>query len=110
MDDRVYVEPTGVSLADGAVLDHSFGPRSGCTTVVGAKNNLFFRGINRCLTQWSLESRTASAWSRLRPSCWLNMLPAQGMMLLPEGGAGCSCGGWIETSIGLLPNSLLRQP
>jgi outer membrane protein assembly factor BamB len=110
LPDRVYVEPTGVTLADGKVLDHTFGPREGCSTVVAGRDTLFFRGINRCVTQWSLDSRTPTKWSRLRPSCWLNMIPAQGMMLIPEGGGGCSCGGWMETSLGFLPNSLLTRP
>lgn len=110
LSDRIYVEPTGVTLADGQVLDHQFGPRVGCATVVAGLDSLFFRGISGCVTQWSLESRTPSAWSRIRPSCWLNFLPAQGMMLIPEGGGGCSCGGWMETSLGLIPNTLLPQP
>jgi hypothetical protein len=25
------------------------------------------------------------------------------MLLSPEGGGGCSCGGWLETSIGFMP-------
>ena len=31
------------------------------------------------------------------------MVPAGGMVLVPEGGAGCSCGNWIETSLGFVP-------
>ncbi len=103
MNDRVYVDPSGVSLETGMPLDHTFGPRVGCPTIVGSRDALFFRGPGGCVTEWGLESRTPTGWARLRPSCWLNMLPAQGMMLVPEGGAGCSCGGWIETSVGFLP-------
>lgn len=109
LKDRVYIEPGGVSLSTGKVLDHQFGPRIGCATVVAGRDSLFFRGIGGAITQWSLDSRTPSAWSRLRPSCWLNFVPAQGMMLIPEGGAGCSCGGWMETSLGLIPNALLEK-
>ncbi|MDG2122528.1 MAG: PQQ-binding-like beta-propeller repeat protein, partial [Verrucomicrobiales bacterium] len=110
LSDRVYVEPGGVELAGGKILDHTFGPREGCATVVASADSLFFRGINRCLTQWSFDSRTPSKWSRVRPSCWINMLPSQGLMLIPEGGGGCSCGGWMETSMGLIPNTLLLSP
>ncbi len=109
MDDRVYVDPSGVSLETGQPLDYTFGPRVGCPTVVGSKNALFFRGPGGNITEWGYESRTPTGWSRLRPSCWLNFLPAQGMMLVPEGGGGCSCGGWIETSVGFMPKPKVHQ-
>ncbi|MFT4559734.1 MAG: hypothetical protein ACI92S_005127, partial [Planctomycetaceae bacterium] len=28
-----------------------------------------------------------------------------GMLLAPEGGGGCSCGSWMETSIGFMPTA-----
>ena len=39
----------------------------------------------------------------LRPGCWLSTIPANGMLLSPEGGGGCSCGKWMEASIGFMP-------
>ena len=45
----------------------------------------------------------ATSWKRLRPDCWLSTIPAAGMVLSPEGGGGCSCGGWSETSVGFMP-------
>jgi hypothetical protein len=29
------------------------------------------------------------------------------MLLAPEGGGGCSCGNWLETSVGFLPKENL---
>ena len=31
------------------------------------------------------------------------------MLLIPEGGGGCSCGGWMETSLGFIPNSFKQK-
>ena len=32
-----------------------------------------------------------------------------GLLLSPEGGGGCSCGSWMETSIGFIPTTLLKD-
>ena len=37
---------------------------------------------------WDPESGRVSSWSRLRPSCWLNIITAGGLLQIPEGGAG----------------------
>ena len=103
VQDSIYCEPTGVNALTGKPLDHKYGPRSGCSAAVGSKDSLFFRGIGSCITQWGIKDKRPTHWQRLRPSCWLNFFPSNGMLLVPEGGAGCSCGGWMETSIGFSP-------
>jgi hypothetical protein len=52
---------------------------------------------------WDVASEKVTGWYNLRPSCWLSTVPANGMVLSPEGGGGCSCGNWLETSIGFAP-------
>jgi outer membrane protein assembly factor BamB len=104
-EDKVYTDPTGISLPDGKPLDHNFGPREGCSAVVGTSYGLLLRGIDRCLTFWSHDQKKPTHWPRLRPSCWLSFLPAQGLFLVPEGGGGCSCGGWMETSLAFIPRN-----
>jgi hypothetical protein len=36
-----------------------------------------------------------------RPGCWINIIPAGGMILIPEASAGCTCGYAIQTSLAL---------
>lgn len=38
-----------------------------------------------------------------RPGCWINILPAGGLILIPEASAGCTCGHPIQTSLALVP-------
>ena len=38
-----------------------------------------------------------------RPGCWINIIPAGGMVLVPEAGSGCSCEYCIHASMGFLP-------
>lgn len=38
-----------------------------------------------------------------RPGCWINTIPAGGMILIPEASAGCTCDYPIQTSLALAP-------
>ena len=104
MGGKIYVQPHIIDAATGDVLKSgTLGKRRGCATPVGAGGSILYRGGSGPLTFWSLENETTSEFTRLRPSCWLSSIPAHGMLFSPEGGGGCSCGGWMETSIGFIP-------
>ncbi|MFT4548380.1 MAG: outer membrane protein assembly factor BamB [Verrucomicrobiales bacterium] len=103
LDNTLYVSPNGYSMTDGEIVTTKVGAREGCHTYIGAGDTLIYRGAGRVVSIWDRHSETVSNWPRLRPSCWLSFIPANGMLLLPEGGGGCSCGGWMETSLGFAP-------
>jgi outer membrane protein assembly factor BamB len=44
-----------------------------------------------------------------RPGCWLNTLPAGGIVAIPEASSGCTCGYPVQTSLALCPRTL-KQP
>ncbi|APZ92406.1 PQQ-binding-like beta-propeller repeat protein [Fuerstiella marisgermanici] len=99
--DRVFVRPGVLSLKDGSVLPQKFPSGHGCGTYACSSEAVFFRADT--VTMWDPETSTQSDWARLRPDCWLSTIPANGMLLSPEGGGGCSCGSWMETSLGFMP-------
>ncbi len=104
MNGKLYVQPHVIDASDGRVLrSDTLGKRRGCATPIGAGNSIIYRGGTGPLSMWSLERDQASEFTRLRPSCWLSTIPAQGMLFSPEAGGGCSCGGWMECSIGFAP-------
>jgi outer membrane protein assembly factor BamB len=107
VNDKIYLQPNGYSLKTGEVFTSKVGERSGCHTYVGASDCLIYRGENRQIAMWDQKDETVSSWTRLRPSCWLSIVPSNGMLLVPEGGGGCSCGGWMETSLVFAPRTLL---
>jgi outer membrane protein assembly factor BamB len=102
-----YLQPNGYSMHTGEVVTTNVGKRSGCTTYIGVRDALIYRGSERMVSMWDLKTEKVSSWERLRPSCWLSVIAAEGMVLVPEGGGGCSCGGWMETSLVLAPKSLV---
>ena len=101
--DIIYCDPTGVYLKDGKPIGHNYGPRAACAAAVGTTESIFYRGLGGQITIWGVDDRKPTGFKRLRPSCWLSYIPSNSMLLVPEGGAGCSCGGWMETSMGFAP-------
>jgi hypothetical protein len=97
---RVYVRPRTFDLATGKLLEFTV-PGGGCGTYAAINGGLIFRNSN--VTLWNAVSGEVSSWSRLRPDCWLSTIPADGLLLSPEAGGGCSCGSWLETSIAFRP-------
>ncbi len=103
--DKLFVRPLVLKLSDGERLPMSI-PVGGCGTYAATARALFFRaGSGKNSAVWNSDSGDYTSWSRLRPDCWLSTIVAGGMLLSPEGGGGCSCGSWLETSIGFMPLS-----
>ena len=98
----VYYEPRGYHLADGALATEKMGRHEGCATYAATENGLLYRGAGRRIAMWDAATEKVSTWDRLRPGCWLSTIAGGGMILSPEGGGGCSCGGWMETSLTFL--------
>ena len=105
----MYLQPNGHDINSGNLVTENMGKREGCHNYVGAGDALIYRGKSRQISMWSKDSESVTSWPRLRPSCWLNTIPSSGMLLIPEGGGGCSCGGWMETSLGFIPKVHLNK-
>jgi outer membrane protein assembly factor BamB len=97
---RLIVRPWLIDLATGKESATPV-PRGGCGTYCATANLLVFRAGE--VTLWDWDANVTTRWARLRPDCWLSTVPACGLLLSPEGGGGCSCGGWMEMSVGFLP-------
>jgi len=102
---RLYCEPfaydlqTGKSLAD---WKWNYGRRSGCGTISASASTFFFRHSHP--TMFDLTSNSYSKiTTSTRPGCWINMIPAGGLLLIPEGSSGCSCNYAIQSSMAFLP-------
>ncbi|MCF7764348.1 MAG: PQQ-binding-like beta-propeller repeat protein [Verrucomicrobia bacterium] len=81
-------------------------PGHSCGTMSGAGDCVFFRAGNP--TVMSLDERVSSEtrFRTLSPSrvgCWINIIPAQGLVLIPEASSGCVCGYALQTSMAFRP-------
>lgn len=78
-------------------------PGHSCGTLSGAGHCLFFRAGNP--TVFNLETSTFTALAPTRAGCWINMIPAGGRLLIPEGSSSCVCHYSLQTSMGFTPLS-----
>lgn len=101
VEGEVIVRPAVLDLASGDPIDRPFPAGHQCGTYVATKSALFLRAGELCV--WDREEGGGTRWTRVRPDCWISTIPACGMLLSPEGGGGCSCGSWLEASMGFSP-------
>jgi outer membrane protein assembly factor BamB len=98
----IYLEPCGYDIADGRRITDKMGRHEGCATYMATSGALIYRGKGRQIAMWDMNTNKVTTWRSLRPSCWLSTIAADGMLLFPEGGGGCSCANWLQTSLGFV--------
>jgi hypothetical protein len=77
-------------------------PRT-CSTYSGCATLLMSRSGS--LGFYDLAGRpTLYYYPIVRASCWINMIPAGGLVVVPEGGSSCVCGYNYKTSLALKPS------
>ncbi|MBL9170011.1 MAG: PQQ-binding-like beta-propeller repeat protein [Verrucomicrobiales bacterium] len=104
---RLFIRPRVFDLHSGDEIPGLKMAGGGCGTYAASANALFFRSGN--VSMWETDQSKQTSWARLRPDCWISTLPALGMVLSPEGGGGCSCGSWMETSAAFMPDRQQTQ-
>jgi outer membrane protein assembly factor BamB len=103
---RLLTEPYSYELKTGKPLDLGWnrGHRRGCGTISASACALFFRDEQSSM--FDLEKRTHSKVTQVtRPGCWINMIPAGGLLLIPEASSGCTCNFAVQTSMAFLPTA-----
>ncbi|HUT32488.1 MAG TPA: PQQ-binding-like beta-propeller repeat protein [Planctomycetota bacterium] len=101
----VYAEPCAYDLRTGEpVPDWKFNRGGhGCGTMSASAGQLFYRAGNPAM--FDLRTRQASKLSTVsRPGCWINIIPAGGLVLVPEASSGCTCPFPVQTSFAFAPS------
>ncbi len=76
-----------------------------CATISTSRHCAFSRyGSGLRPSMFDLASGKATQLTTAtRPGCWINIIPAGGLLLIPEASSGCTCPYPIQTSLGLCP-------
>ncbi|MFO1461834.1 MAG: PQQ-binding-like beta-propeller repeat protein [Verrucomicrobiota bacterium] len=82
-------------MATGWILSR---PGHACGGMTGGPDGLLFRADNPTFFRFS--DGTFTRLSPTRPGCWLNILPVEGGVLIPEASASCICEYPIQASLG----------
>ena len=102
--DLLCCEPVAYDLHTGKRRDWGWTTthRAGCGQISASSNSLFFRHRNP--TMFDLKENTYSRiTTTTRPGCWINLIPAGGLLLAPEASSGCTCKFAIQTSMAFRP-------
>ena len=105
--DLVYLRPEVLNLETGETIHRGFPGGHGCSSYTASTNGIFTRLGET--TWWDARTQKVNRFKRIRTDCWLSVIPAQGMLISAEGGGGCSCGSWLETSLGFLPRNVDQE-
>jgi len=93
-------------LLTGAADHHAdFGTgwqNKGCASPSASSSYLFYRSTSSYA--YEIASRRKIDMTRVvRPGCWMSIIPAGGLVLMPEASSGCTCGFALQTSLALAP-------
>jgi len=103
--DTVYAWPLAYKLHTGEpVKGWRFSRHGhGCGNLSASAHCLFWRGAN----PWMWDLRPDGGARRLnavsRPGCFINIIPAAGLVLVPEASSGCTCDYPMQTSMAFSP-------
>ena len=74
----------------------------GCGIIAGSTNLLVFRSATLGYLDLLCDEGTKN-YGGLRPACWINAIPAGGLVLVPDATERCTCSYLIKASIALQP-------
>jgi hypothetical protein len=118
--DLLVAEPVIYNLASGQRVAPSgiaddwriVRPGHSCGTMSASDRCLFFRANNPTMLDLR-DSGSADPYRKLaptRPGCWINIIPAAGLVLIPEASASCVCDYPLQTSMAFLPRPIDEEP
>ncbi|MFC2125744.1 malectin domain-containing carbohydrate-binding protein, partial [Bacteroidota bacterium] len=114
--DEIIIEPRKCDLYTGEIKTRVhpvtgkqvpwefYRPGHTCAATSSTENCLFYRSYNSAYYDLK-EDKGLNYYGAIRPGCWINMIPGNGLVLFPEASSGCTCSFPIRTSVVLKPES-----
>ncbi len=99
---RRLSSPGAWELITGREKDFRFERSYGCGILASSRNLLAFRSAT--IGYRGLDPGTETEnYGGIRPGCWINTIPAGGLLLVPEASNKCVCSYLIKATIALQP-------
>jgi len=105
IDNTIVQRPYAFDLKTGKKTKYQL-ERSGggCGGLSGSTYYLYGRGSNPQMYQLTNKKVKGTPLTRVnRPGCWINIIPAGGLVMIPESSSGCTCDYPIQTSFVFIP-------
>ena len=101
-DRTIYAQPGAWDILTGEQLKFEFTRSYGCGTVVGSKRILVFRSATLGYFDLTGTHRTEN-YGGIRPGCWINAIPAGGLILMADAASWCTCSYLNQATCALQP-------
>jgi len=102
LDLRTGKELSRVSPITGRSERWQFERSGGCGGSTSSAHTIFFRSSSISYVDLASDQGLTNL-SGVRPGCWINIVPAAGLVLVPEQSRGCICAFPIKASVVLAP-------
>ena len=114
IDNTVIVEPRACDLFTGKTKMRAhpitgqtvpwefYRPGHTCAGTAANRNGLFYRSYNAAFYDLKRD-QGLTYFGAIRPGCWINMIPANGLLLFPESSSGCTCSFPLRSTVVLKP-------
>ena len=89
-DYTIYAQGGTWNLITGEAVPFEFERSYGCGQISASKNLMLFRSATLGYKDLSRDAGTEN-YGGIRPSCWINAIPANGLVLVPDGSSKCLC-------------------
>jgi outer membrane protein assembly factor BamB len=101
-DRTIYAEPGAWDLLSGKPLDFKLTRSHGCGIPAGSQKLLVFRSATLGYIDLTQGDQTEN-YGGIRPGCWLNAIPAGGLVLMADSASWCTCSYLNQATIALEP-------
>lgn len=89
-DATIFAQGGAWDLKSGETVPWKFERSYGCGQFSASRNLMLFRSATLGYVDFSGSGGTQN-YGGIRPSCWINAIPAGGLVLVPDGSSKCQC-------------------
>ena len=107
-DRTIYAQGGAWDLLSGESRPFNFKRSYGCGVLAGSRNMFVFRSATLGYFDLTRNEKTED-FGGIRPGCWINVIPAGGLVFAPDASAGCTCSYLNQSWIALQPDGV-RPP
>ena len=114
INDEIIIEPRKCDLYTGEIKTRIlpvtgnhvpwefYRPGHTCAATSSNDNCLFYRSYNVAYYDLN-KDKGISYYGAFRPGCWINIIPGNGLVMIPESSSGCTCSFPVRTTVVLKP-------
>ena len=103
-DRTIYAQPGAWDLLSGKQLPFTFTRSYGCGIPVGSTRMLVFRSATLGYVDLTGGTGGTENYGGIRPGCWINAIPAGGLILMADAASWCTCSYLNQATCALQPS------